>query len=76
MRCEQPTGVTLVYLSAPLRVQWQTLLPISGAVDGSVGDFLDDLDLDDPRGNAWIAVRKLTLKDWTDIVVDEAGAAR
>lgn len=67
-RGEQRTGVTPVYLSAPLLVQWQTLMPISGALDGSVGAALDDLD--DQRASEWIAVRKLTLKDWTDIVVD------
>lgn len=67
-RGEQRTGVTPVYLSAPLLVQWQTLMPISGALDGSVGDVLDTLD--DQRASEWIAVRKLTLKDWTDIVVD------
>ena len=72
-RGEQPTGVTPVYLSAPLRVQWQTLVPIAGALDGSVGDVLDTLD--DQRAREWISVRKLTLKDWTDIVVDEAMSA-
>ena len=54
-RGEQPTGVTPVYLSAPLRVQWQTLVPIAGALDGSVGDVLDTLD--DQRAREWISMR-------------------
>lgn len=69
-RDEQPMGVTPVYLSAPLQVQWQTLMPIAGALDGSVGDILDMLD--DQRASEWISARKLTLKDWTDMVVDES----
>lgn len=47
-RGEPPTGVTPVYLNAPLVVQWQTLVPMAGALDGSVGDVLDEL-FDEPR---------------------------
>lgn len=66
---EQPTGVTPVGISAPLRVQWQTLAPLAPALCGSVGIALAAA-LAAGRGTEWVSLRRIEFNDWVECDVN------
>lgn len=69
-RGEQPTGVTPVYISRPLLIQWHALAPIIRALDVELSQAATDA-LASGDMNQWISLRRIQLEDWTDIRVDD-----
>ena len=66
---EQPTGVTPVGISAPLRVQWQTLPPLAPALSGSVSIALAAA-LAAGHRTQWVSLRRIEFNDWVECDVN------